>query len=369
MKKIAVAVSAALLAGSALAANVDLYGVVNTGFAYTNTRSVEDGAVTKSRSFSMESGSWSGSRWGLRGSEDLGNGYKVGFVLESGFMSDSGKLEDERLFDRESTLYVSGDFGTIYAGRMGSLICDVGSVGWFSGMASPFGTGVGDTEGHASVMAVRARVDNAIAYMSPRFGGLQLSAQYAMGDGGTENKSGNDRYWAIGADYQVGNLEIGALIDYTNKASVNVDSSKIADAWTFSVAANYDCGFAKSFIAAQYFKDASVMHWQSLGDYSDKGVLDSRKGFGVNIGVDIPAFGGDFLASAGYADGDMRYAKEKYGDMKIYSALIGYEYPLSKRTYLYTSAGYTYEKDRDNKVSSVKKNKTFQALAGLVHNF
>ena len=51
MKKIAVAVSAALLASSALAANVDLYGVVNTGFAYTNTRTVEDGVTKSNKSF------------------------------------------------------------------------------------------------------------------------------------------------------------------------------------------------------------------------------------------------------------------------------------------------------------------------------
>jgi len=389
MTKIAVAVSAALLAGSALAANVDLYGVVNTGFAYTNTRSVEDGAVTKSKSFSMESGSWSGSRWGLRGSEDLGNGYKVGFVLESGFNSDSGTQGQGRLFGRESTLYVSGGFGTVYAGRMGSMISDVGSVGWYSGMASPFGTGVGDTEGHAAVMSVKARVDNAIAYMSPRFGGLQFSVQYAMGDGGTENKSGNDRYWAIGADYQAGNLEIGALIDYTNKRSTLLSSTEkessvesinrddIADAVTFNLAANYDCGFAKSFIAFQYFKDVSQLHWHDLDSYygrdettnkiNEDRRLDTLKGFGVNLGVDVPAFGGDFLASVGYGDGDLRNAKKKIGDFKVYSALVGYEYPFSKRTYVYTSAGYTYEKNK--KDSGVKKDKTFQALAGLVHKF
>ena len=386
MKKIAVAVSAALLAGSALAANVDLYGVVNTGFAYTNTRTVEDGVTKSNKSFSMESGSWSGSRWGLRGSEDLGNGYKVGFVLESGFNSDSGTQGQGRLFGRESTLYVSGGFGTVYAGRMGSMISDVGSVGWYSGMASPFGTGVGDTEGHAAVMAVKSRVDNAITYMSPRFGGLQFSVQYAMGDGGTENKSGNDRYWAIGADYQAGNFEIGALVDYTNKRSTALSSDvklakdpinldDIADAVTFNLAANYDCGFAKSFIAFQYFKDVSQIHWHDLDSAitkNDEGEtednrLDTLKGFGVNLGVDVPAFGGDFLASVGYGDGDLRNAT-KNGDFKVYSALVGYEYPFSKRTYVYTSAGYTYEK-KDKKDSGVEKTKTFQALAGLVHKF
>jgi predicted porin len=207
MKKIAVAVSAALLAGSAMAAGVALYGVVDTGVSYTNTRSkvssadVSYGFTTSSKKFSMDSGNTAPSRWGLKGSEDLGNGYKVGFVLESGFSSDTGKGSDDGLFNRESAIYVSGGFGTVYAGRMGSLISDAGSVGWYGAMASPFGSGWGDIHGHEAVMSMQGRMNNTLVYMSPRFAGLQFSAQYSMGEDSKENKPTTDRYAAIGVDY------------------------------------------------------------------------------------------------------------------------------------------------------------------------
>ena len=371
MKKISVAVAAAMMAGAAAAADVTLYGVVDLGFSYLTHRKTEGGNVLEnSKSFSMESGQSAGSRWGLKGSEDLGNGLKVGFVLESGFSADTGKLPDDRLFNREATISLSGSFGEVYFGRMGSMITDVGSVGWYGAVASPFGTGVGDyIEGHAAVMAVTERTDNTIAYMSPRFGGLQLSLQYSMGnDNSNENKPKTDRYIAVGADYQLGNFEIAGLIDYKNKKSDAIDTDKLADAFTFNLAANYDCGFAKSFIAAQYFKDVSALHWQSLDSYEKDNRLISYKGYGVNIGVDIPAFGGDFLASVGYADGDKREAKKKSGDITIYSALVGYFYPLSKRTSLYAAAGMTSEKTKLDS-GSTTKDRLYQVMGGITHTF
>ena len=88
----------------------------------------------KTDSFTMESGTNSASRFGLRGTEDLGNGMKVGFKLENGFSVDSGELGEDRLFGREASLNVSGSFGTIYMGRMGTLVSDTGSVGFYGAM-------------------------------------------------------------------------------------------------------------------------------------------------------------------------------------------------------------------------------------------
>ena len=410
MKKIALAVSAALLAGSAMAANVDLYGRIDTGFSYTNERTKVTGnealnGTASTKKFSMDSGNSTGSRWGLKGSEDLGNGYKVGFVLESGFSSDTGKGSDDGLFNRESTISVSGPFGTIYAGRMGSLISDLGSAGWYGSMASPFGSGWGEIAGHQAVMSMQGRKNNTLIYMSPRQNGLQFSAQYSMGDEGSENKPKTDRYAAIGVDYQVGNLEVAGLIDYMNKKSslgtaksgkkTLTKSDQVDDAWTFNLAANYDFGFLKAFAAAQYYKDASDLGGQVASYQSDvkdtitrtrdQARLDdllrtvSLKGYGLNIGADVPVFGGNFMVSAGYADADVRRhdtkSKYKIGTLKGYTALAGYSYPFSKRTSVYAGAGYTQyklslNKSRDNKsLVGTSKTQTFQAMAGLVHKF
>ena len=107
---------------------------------YNHTKyEATDSDSIKEDSFTMDSGVNSATRFGLRGSEDLGNGLKVGFKLENGFSSDSGKLGEDRLFGREATVNVSGDFGTVYMGRLGTLVSDTGSVGFYGAMASAFG--------------------------------------------------------------------------------------------------------------------------------------------------------------------------------------------------------------------------------------
>ena len=108
------------LVGSAMAADVTLYGVIDTGLVYQHVDN--DDGLDAVDSFQMKSGVVSGSRFGLKGSEELGNGYKVGFVLENGFSSDDGTmLQGDRLFGRESQVYMEGAFGTLSFGRVGSL--------------------------------------------------------------------------------------------------------------------------------------------------------------------------------------------------------------------------------------------------------
>lgn len=74
---------------SAQAADVQLYGLVDLGLNWTHT---EDADGVKTDKFSMTSGQNSGSRFGLKGTEDLGNGYTVGFVLENAFNADAAPL-------------------------------------------------------------------------------------------------------------------------------------------------------------------------------------------------------------------------------------------------------------------------------------
>ena len=129
-KKTLVAAAIGALSISAYAADVNVYGVIDYGMVYNHTKyEATDSDSIKEDSFTMDSGVNSATRFGLRGSEDLGNGLKVGFKLENGFSSDSGKLGEDRLFGREATVNVSGGFGTVYMGRLGTLVSDTGSVG------------------------------------------------------------------------------------------------------------------------------------------------------------------------------------------------------------------------------------------------
>ena len=203
MRKTLVAVAAALAFGSlsAHAGDVQMYGLIDVGLSYVHSDADQPGVDSVDK-FTMENASEFGSRWGIRGTEDLGNGMTVGFKLENGFESGTGALKtDSKLFDRESTLFIKGGFGTVYAGRMGTLVSDAGSVGFYGSMASALATGWSDNiAGHNAVMAnYSSRYDNTIAYVSPEFAGVTIYAQYAMGDT-NENKASNDRYAALGAE-------------------------------------------------------------------------------------------------------------------------------------------------------------------------
>ena len=87
-----------------MAADVTLYGALDTGFEYFHHKTTNfDGTSVKDDTFDMQTGWDTPSRWGLKGSEDLGNGYKVSFKLESGFNSDDGTMgQSNRLFGRGS---------------------------------------------------------------------------------------------------------------------------------------------------------------------------------------------------------------------------------------------------------------------------
>ena len=404
-KTLAAAAVLGAFAGSAFAADVTVYGVIDAGVLYTHSKTDATGLVEgqygwtdheKTDSFTMESGTNSASRFGLRGTEDLGNGMKVGFKLENGFSVDSGELGEDRLFGREASLNVSGSFGTIYMGRMGTLVSDTGSVGFYGAMASAFGSGWSDNiPGHTAVMAdYTSRLDNVITYVSPEFAGTTIYAQYAMGgdDGGAENKSNTDRYAALGAEWKAGAFDFGALVDWTNKSTDSgalVNDPNIEDAWTFNLAGSYDCGFAKTFLAVQYFKDsrdaAGIL--DSVG-YFDKDWIynggseasvkfnkaaTSTSGYGVHLSTAFDALGGSWMAGIGYMDGDFDYATDgQIGDIKAYSASIGYEYALSKRTTLYTGAGYLKRELDLTATGTYEGNwedEGYDVTMGLVHRF
>lgn len=146
MKKTLAALSVlGAFAGSALAADVTLYGVIDTGLVFQHADADMQGVDTVD-TFQMKSGVTAGSRFGLKGTEDLGNGLKIGFVLENGFSSDTGSFtQDNRLFGREAQLNLSGAFGTVAFGRMGSLASGNGTFGLLGSM-SPFGTSWGQAD-------------------------------------------------------------------------------------------------------------------------------------------------------------------------------------------------------------------------------
>ena len=99
------------------------------------------------------------SRWGITGTEELGNGMAVSFKLENGFNSDSGTLGNgSRLFGRESSLTLSGSFGQIAIGRMGGVASAAGTYDIIYLNADAFG----GFDNSIGVMMISDRYDNTI---------------------------------------------------------------------------------------------------------------------------------------------------------------------------------------------------------------
>lgn len=360
-------------AGSAFAANVTMYGIVDTGLGYT---SIDKGYGEDVNTFDMRAGQNSANRFGVKGEEDLGNGVKVGFSLENGFSSDDGKLSTAgRLFDREALLYVAGDFGELGMGRQGDLASGNGRYGLFGGKVSPFSTGWSDIAGHKYVMGAGfGRMDNSVTYKTPTFAGFNVLAQYSFkkdsAKDGREGSSAVDRQYALGASFTAGDLYLTGIVTQTNLKSLG--QQDVEDPLTVSLGGNYNFGVAKLYVAGQYFKDSDLAVKQ-IDRYDADAKTGYQKGeqfngFGLSVGADVPAFGGTAKVLVGYMDAEDQ-AAENAQDLQRYTFSVGYEYPLSKRTFVYGGAGYymdSYDKveaGHDDKASVAAVN------AGLVHKF
>ncbi len=359
MKKTLAAVAVlGAFAGSALAADVQLYGIVDLGFAYSHVDS--DTTADDLDSFSMENGLQSTSRWGIKGTEDLGNGLTVGFILENGFGADTG-ADNEPMFDRESSLFLEGSFGKLAFGRIGSF--NQGQGSWsLIGRITPFGTSFGNYSAQAgNVFASSTRFDNAIAYQTPSFAGFKVYAMYGMGSNGNENESSSDRYYGIAATYDNGPVSLYAAVDSTNYQSAgwaagaeNLDLlSDPDDSLTVTLGGSYNLEVVKLYLGAQYFDNAKL---GSLGGIADNNAAlnpygasatrlqnYSATGYSILLGADAPVAGGKLMAAAAYVDAEQSDRMEEVNDMYDFSrwvVSVGYDYPLSKRTNVYAVASY-----------------------------
>ena len=367
-------IAAALLgtfAASAFAApSVTLYGRIDTSLAYTHLNTDKAG-VDSTDTFSMESGFSTGNRWGLKGTEDIGNA-KVGFVLESGFNSDDGVSgQNSRLFGREAQVNVSGAYGTLYAGRLASIASDSGSIGYLGDVSAfPNAFGIVGTQ-RGSTGSAYDRYDNTLAYQTPTFGGLEGAIMYSFkgdtkADYGTENKSDADRYLAAGLRYKAGKAAVVLTGDMTmyGNAAKNVYHD-VDNGYSFILGGNYDFGVAKAFAKVTYFDNqVNVLDsFDLISDSRDLKKAEALKGWGAELSTAVPAFGGTVLATVGYRDAkDVDDGSYKF---KRWNAAVGYSYAFSKRTSVYAAAGYAQEKADSNG----QKPSAAQAGFGLVHKF
>lgn len=385
MKKTLAAVAVlGAFAGSALAADVQLYGIVDLGVGYNHV-DVDGLAADDQDSFQMKSGQASGSRWGIKGTEDLGNGLTVGFILEDGFDADTGSEDKTKvMFNRESSLFIEGGFGKLAMGRMGSI--NNGQSSWAKvGMINAFGTS--DWGNYSvqvgNVMATAAQWDNMVAYQTPDFAGFKVYAQYGMGNAVTdydsvENESSSDRYYALGATYNNGPFAAYFAVDSINYASWNNKADPgedMDDSLTVTLGGSYDFEVVKVYLGAQYFDEVKLSKFggvigatKLVSSTNDQKV----KGYGITLTGDAPMLGGKAMFGIGYTDvesADSVDVATHDVDMQRYVVSLGYDYPFSKRTDVYAVASYMQDSYEDKALNKDGDPSAYTLYVGLRHRF
>ena len=330
---LAMAVSAA--AFSVQAAQVSLYGSVSTGVLYQNQASLSGGIDQKNQeskdSFSMESGFWGDSIWGITGEEDIGNGWTVGFTLENEFGSDTGEMaSDGTIFDSQAYLRIGNDkvnfaFGNIgglaSAGGDFDLICGFDPMEAFVGVA---GLGAFASKDYASG-------NMAVVEVTP-MEGFKVSLMGNTGDDDSNAKwSDRDHYYGLGVSYENGPLALAAIAEM-RKYDRAADWADNDDSWTFTVAAAYDFEVVRpSFV----YQHASKTREFAAGEIS--GAAYNFDSF--MLGARAPLGQGTLRASVQYVKGENDAVSDEEGNATILG--LAYTYDMSKRTTLYGAAFYS----------------------------
>ncbi|GGX01151.1 porin [Pigmentiphaga litoralis] len=332
MKKTLLA--AALLAGFAGAANaqsnVTLYGIADIGFQNEKT----EGQSSRS---ALDSGLGAQSRWGIRGSEDIGNGLKAIFQLESGFQLDDGASTQGRLFGRYAFVGLeSARAGRLTLGRTTNL-----GFMWAAGIVNPFGlsysrSAVSTTFGYnTGDFGAGSRVNNSAYYYSPVIAGFQGAVGYSFqtGTAGAEQEvagnGNNNRMLDVGLKYENGPLKGVATYSYANLSGPLEAANGGEKPQNLIVGASYDFGVVAAYAGWSHMKNPLNNVGANL---VTSGVPSAANQFAnlygndnaYTLGLSAPLGAGKVMAA---------YQYTTKSEIDGYS--VGYVYDLSKRTNVY----------------------------------
>jgi GBP family porin len=272
MKKtlIVAAVAASFATAANAQSSVTLYGLIDAGFTYVNNEVAANTAKGSAAAFRLSSGNINGSRWGLRGTEDLGGGMKAIFTLESGFsmgngaglqnqVNASGNGSSSTQFGRQAFAGISSaQFGTVTLGRQYDSVVDY--LGPMTANGSWGGTYFSHPFDNDNTNN-SFRVNNSVKYQSANYSGLTFGGLYGFSN--QAGGFGNNRAYSAGAQYANGPFKIAAAYlqlqnPYSNGsgnttgaitdtgAAANTVASKVGATVqtqrTYGVGANYAIG-------------------------------------------------------------------------------------------------------------------------------
>ncbi len=349
MKKSLIALAVLAASGAAMAqSSVTLYGSLDANYGERKTTETIGANTTVTKKTGLADGNTNGaapggSRWGFRGTEDLGGGMKANFQLEQRFQISDGTQVANGTFTGRSVVGLSGAFGEFLLGRDNSPMYQLSfnSDTEIGGAYSISDAGI-------------FRRDNSINYISPSFGGFTVKAQAGQNRtkttlNGVTTAETKDNGFGLSGVYDNGPLMAGLAYDKQKGLS------GAAETTSWLVGGTYDFGVAKLFGNA---KQTRV----------ENGPNPNSKFNDFNLSVKAPIGAVSLLAGVG---------RNKFQQAGISASgtdyYVGAEYNFSKRTYAYARVG---TKDKlsngvilpsGNLVAGSTKNDGYSI--GIKHNF
>ena len=271
----------------------------------------------------LDSGNFSTSHIGFRGTEDLGGGLRAGFTLETFLRLDTGsagRADVDTFWARNANVNLTGGFGNLRLGRMGPPLF-VSSLQF-----NPFGDSFGYSPTIRQYYTLPAGTplvgdsgwNNAIAYTTPALGGLSATVMVAAGEGGVNSRGKN---LGANATYRAGPLGLtAAWQDVKSQGSLGRPISAFpgfVGQTAYQVGGSFDMKVVRLF--AHY------------GRISTDATLDVDT-TNLQLGASVPVGTGSLLAAYGTSDVDVAGPTPEKTS-KILT--LGYDYPLSKRTNVY----------------------------------
>ncbi|MBV8621624.1 MAG: porin [Curvibacter sp.] len=357
-----------------------LYGLLDAGVR-SDSAAALNGSNTGSQT-QFSSGILNTSRFGLRGSEDLGGGLKTNFNLESGFNTGTGaNSSTSNVFDRRAIVGLQSDWGRIDLGRNTTFNYDLQS----SYVNDPLGQELTNNKQYSARAATTinplgtlvgsgldtVRRDNMLKYQSPTWSGLSLGLAYAFGNVAA-NMGGNSSTQAL-LRYDVNAWQLGAAYDDLKDTLGNHQKTWTAGGnYLFNglrVTAGYtemkaDPNFANSNTSILTSSSANTFLYKFLN-----GASASSTGLKASVADVGLTFNATDLVKVVTAYYNTRYSADGLATNRYDSYVARARYSLSKRTELYAELDYTKANGLSAAQTASGKTSNTGLALGLQHRF
>lgn len=361
-------ISCAFALTASAQSNLTLYGIIDLGYLYTNN-------ATGPSSSEIADGIQSQSRFGVRGNERLAPDLNASFTLEGGISADTGQSQQSgRLFGRQAWASLVTSLGSARLGRQYGI-----GYEYFLSDTSPFGTTFRDA-GTGSVFSSasgRLILDNVAMLRSGDVGVFSGAVGYSFNVNGTEaaGTGNNTNAWTAGARMRTDSFYVAASYENFHCPDTTTGTAfNSCNAVTREHQSHWQVGGSYAFSVFRLYG----MWGLEENQFTLFAVTPAKKAQVYELGAKVKVLGGEFLAAYQGRDDDFKANLDVWG--------IGFTYPFSRRTNLYTFVSDTkadgnptqqivsggqivQEGYTASQISAYRQRDRLQFAVGLRHNF